>query len=107
MPANLQISPGHGKQGPDALTTKNHENFDQIYANNLVWRSGIHINSKKLKIFFPERGASELKNLRDPHLCLDPTNIHASQQKTNPSRDPVPLKEENRLVSVVVPHVTF
>ncbi len=31
LPAqNLQILSGNGKQGPDALTNKTHENFDQI-----------------------------------------------------------------------------
>ncbi len=29
-----------------------HENFDQIYASYLVWRSGVHMNSKKFKTIF-------------------------------------------------------
>jgi hypothetical protein len=40
------------KHGPAAgLINKKHEYFDQIYANNLVKRSGVHINGNK-NIFF-------------------------------------------------------
>ncbi len=50
---DLQIPPVDGKQlqqGPAALINKKQENFDQIYANNLVFRREVlRMNGKKLK----------------------------------------------------------
>jgi hypothetical protein len=52
------------------------------------------LTTRNIKLFFSlTRGATEkVKNLRQPLFM--PRSTHVCQQKSNPSRDPVPLRKE-------------
>jgi hypothetical protein len=68
---NLLNRPANGMREPAVLTNKNQENFDNIHAENIVKRSGMHKHhcKKYIKILFSGRGASEkLKNLPRPSV---------------------------------------
>jgi hypothetical protein len=49
--ANFANSSNQWKARAAVLTNKKEENFDQIYAHNLVYRSGARINRQNIKIF--------------------------------------------------------
>ncbi len=65
--------PANGKQGHAALTNNQQQNVDQMQKNNVIKRSGVHINRKKYKnIFFPNQvQMKNLKTCRNPFLGLD------------------------------------
>jgi hypothetical protein len=44
----LHIPPANGKQGPAALTNKKQEKNDQLYADNIINKSGFRIYSQKI-----------------------------------------------------------
>ncbi len=44
----LDIPPANGKQGPAALTNKKQEKNDQLYADNIINKSGFRIYSQKI-----------------------------------------------------------
>jgi hypothetical protein len=48
---SVEFATVNGKQGPVALTKKKQENFDQIYADNLVLSSEGHMNRKNIFFF--------------------------------------------------------
>ncbi len=72
---DLHIAQVNGKQGPATLAKKKEENFDQIYADNLLWRSGVLINRKKYKNIFSQKE----ENLQKLETCLRISTTHVNK----------------------------
>jgi hypothetical protein len=91
---NLKFLAINGKQGLAALTNEKEDIFDQIHANNIVKRSGVHIHHKKYKKKISGGASEKVKNL-PPHLCRHRfTHVYFCPPHSNPSRDLVLLIQE-------------